>query len=401
MQSNGGIGRRPVAPGVLSDRNKLAATKRVATPDSEALASSDDEYEMLKSTHSLASNTSNPNNAQARRSSSGPSWLGEISQSQQQRRQSVTTSKESQPTTPSSDVSAWPGATLNRIGSNPASAGWTPNNTWSSDQRGAGEQFPFPIPLHPNMKTQRSQSYSVGQMEAEAEEKIMQGVQPNLAARSRPQQPLQYRPARPSGLSEVIETALHEEHDDNDSLNGSDAGVPINSGLAALSLGSGVAQIPSAQTSRTEYSNVRMPSHSKPHGAWDHIPSYPNAGLGAQYPHPRRESEVHSLTSNIQQHSTYTDNKASAKWHTSLDFGHFEEPPQSRRHSLAEIPTRRNSITTTEALDLPFASPNESQLSYGAYGPNNAQDDWQRTFESHRDKLQLGRDMEDERAIGE
>ncbi|KAI0192251.1 hypothetical protein EV127DRAFT_479778 [Xylaria flabelliformis] len=70
-------------------------------------------------------------------------------------------------------------------------------------EQGTSSQIPFAIPLHPTPKTYRSQSYSVGQLDPE----LATTMPPSstINARARPVGPpgLQHRPSRPSMLSEM------------------------------------------------------------------------------------------------------------------------------------------------------------------------------------------------------
>lgn len=70
-------------------------------------------------------------------------------------------------------------------------------------EQGTSSQIPFAIPLHPTPKTYRSQSYSVGQLDPEIATTMP--ASSAMAARARPVGPpgLQHRPSRPSMLSEM------------------------------------------------------------------------------------------------------------------------------------------------------------------------------------------------------
>ncbi|GAP83852.1 putative psp1 domain-containing protein [Rosellinia necatrix] len=94
-------------------------------------------------------------------------------------------------------------------------------------EQGTSSQIPFAIPLHPTPKTYRSQSYSVGQLDPEST-----GAIPSSAAavtgRARPVGPpgLQHRPSRPSMLSEMssegaILGKVKEVEDDEESASDS------------------------------------------------------------------------------------------------------------------------------------------------------------------------------------
>ncbi|KAK5242821.1 hypothetical protein LTR40_012653, partial [Exophiala xenobiotica] len=148
---------------------------RRSTPDSEALASSDDEVDHAKA--SAASNMKG--NRNGRRTS----WLNDVTGSNTNRKPSMTglySPTTSHPGTPGSEISPWSNANMNtpatawhNQGSNPY--GW---NIWGQDARKDpparlqeviptvnGDGIPFSIPLQPTPKTYRSQSYSVGQLD--------------------------------------------------------------------------------------------------------------------------------------------------------------------------------------------------------------------------------------------
>lgn len=255
---------------------------RGSTPDSEALVSSDEESDQY---HRLPSINNPLGPKPARRSS----WLTEV-QPVPQRKPSLSGSgafspTSSHPATPPADTAAWSsstapstGSTLVRGHSSSASFPWGSASTiWNSDaQKGppqrltevlpsptslvnpgsavlyseeailspplgrennADSAIPFAIPLHPTLKTYRSQSYSVGQLDPES-------TNPNppnfgghfINGRSRnggSYTGLQHRPSRPSMLGELSHDAsllgqLREVDDDDESSNGSEAGVQLS-----------------------------------------------------------------------------------------------------------------------------------------------------------------------------
>ncbi|OJJ39583.1 hypothetical protein ASPWEDRAFT_105170 [Aspergillus wentii DTO 134E9] len=247
---------------------------RRSTPDSEALASSDDDGDHSQLTHQFASM---PAPKPARRTS----WLNEVP-TNIQRKSSLTSglplsSGASNPTSPATDQSAWAAASTpgmggpmswNNIGN--SSFSWGGNGIWNTESRkeppprlseivpsptmsnpptansylaeeimsptsrtGPGDStIPFSIPLHPTPKTYRSQSYSVGQMDPEYLS-MMANKQPGAAhSGSRPRNggqfsALQHRSSRPSLLGELghdpaMLGRVREDDDDETSPNGSD-----------------------------------------------------------------------------------------------------------------------------------------------------------------------------------
>lgn len=252
---------------------------RRSTPDSEALASSDDEGDQ----HNQIQQTIPPHKP-TRRSS----WLDSTPSGPQPRKGSFASSTmsptTSHPNTPSAEPSAWaphsqggngvgrghPGSTSFPWGSGiwnndsrkeppsrltevlpsptsmhpPGSAGNGYFNSEYSIQRETSNQtIPFPIPLHPTPKTYRSQSYSVGQLDPDsptASTSSSSTAVPALSGRGRPLQhsaALQHRPSRPSMLSEMSSEGglgkLKEVDDDDDeSTSGSSHGAAMQSSEA-------------------------------------------------------------------------------------------------------------------------------------------------------------------------
>ena len=266
---------------ILMEKSKAGI--RGSTPDSEALASSDDDQDH---THRLQSINSTLGPKPTRR----PSWLTDIQQASPRRTSlsgSATFSPTgSHPATPSGDAVPW-GSTTNPSGASVAVRGHSNSATsfpwvsaiWNTDSpkappprlaevlpspRSAGPQgsngsygeepllsphpnrdpstdsaIPFAIPLHPTLKTYRSQSYSVGQKEPESPSSYTSsnGGQINNG-RSRngvPYAGLQHRPSRPSMLTELSHDGPHlsqlpEVDDDIESSTGSEAGVQLTAG---------------------------------------------------------------------------------------------------------------------------------------------------------------------------
>jgi len=250
---------------------------RRSTPDSEALASSDDEQDQRHQHFSAM-------NSQAPKPVRRTSWLSEVQQVPQ-RKGSLSgtyTSVSSYPTTPATEPTSWPsnlgttsGSTGGRGHSNSTSFPWS-SGIWHNDaQRGPPARLsevlpspttvvpsgsssffnevplaspsvrrdsttesaiPFAIPLHPTPKTYRSQSYSVGQLDPESTNGVPAQVQYVQAGRARAGSSyagMQRRPSRPSMLSDfphdnpVLEQ-LREVDDDEESATSSEAGVQLH-----------------------------------------------------------------------------------------------------------------------------------------------------------------------------
>ncbi|OKL59546.1 hypothetical protein UA08_05360 [Talaromyces atroroseus] len=238
---------------------------RRSTPDSEALTSSDDEFEHL---HQVATAPTAPVTKPVRRTS----WLNEVPHNLP-RKTSLTTSGSvvspgSIPSTSAADQPSWTTNTSPSLnssmswnhGSNfPWSTGiWTsesrkeppprltelsqsptmPNNSVTSPiteellsptarSMTGDSAIPFTIPLHPTPKTYRSQSYSVGQLDPETVNMMSTKANNQFnGLRGRPgNQPggLQHRSSRPSLLEDLgHDPALLgrvREDDDDDEAN--------------------------------------------------------------------------------------------------------------------------------------------------------------------------------------
>ncbi|KAL4973494.1 PSP1 C-terminal conserved region-domain-containing protein [Aspergillus desertorum] len=243
---------------------------RRSTPDSEALASSDDDGD-----HPLPAPSSVPAQKPARRTS----WLNEIPVSMP-RKASVTgplSTGASNPTSPATEQSGWqanssPGLnssiTWNNVGN--SSFPWG-TGIWNTDSRkeppprlselvpsptmsipstasnylaeellspttrttSGDSSIPFSIPLHPTPKTYRSQSYSVGQLDPEYSALSMGNKTTTAYSGGRSRNgaqfsALQHRSSRPSLLGDLGHDPatlgrVREDEDDNvESPGGSD-----------------------------------------------------------------------------------------------------------------------------------------------------------------------------------
>ncbi|ORY64434.1 uncharacterized protein BCR38DRAFT_458112 [Pseudomassariella vexata] len=251
---------------------------RRSTPDSEALASSDDEADPHRQDQSHPSiQHQNP----VRRAS----WLNDASQASpsQPRKGSFASSNmsptASHPSTPSAEpgVGVWGShsahnAAMNRPHQAPPAFPWG-TGIWNTDRSkeppsrlsevlpsptssgpgsasffngessmsqmsqmsqtspgprepGSNSQIPFAIPLHPTPKTYRSQSYSVGQLEPDSGAAAAIPSSSMMPGRGRPigHSGLQHRPSRPSMLSEMSNEGgmlgkVKEDEDDDDDSN--------------------------------------------------------------------------------------------------------------------------------------------------------------------------------------
>ncbi|KAI1329309.1 hypothetical protein F5Y16DRAFT_106214 [Xylariaceae sp. FL0255] len=246
---------------------------RRSTPDSEALASSDDEPDPHRQDPSQAQ-------AQPQRPVRRASWLNDTSQPAlpHPRKGSFASSSmsptASHPSTPSAEAGAgvwgahsqpvamarghqgqptfpwgtaiWtserkePPSRLTEVLPSPTSTVPAGQSFFNSDntlsqasptprEPGTSSQIPFAIPLHPTPKTYRSQSYSVGQLDPESALPVPPSS--TVAGRARPigHSGLQHRPSRPSMLSEMSNEGamlgkVNEADDDEEST--SDSALP-------------------------------------------------------------------------------------------------------------------------------------------------------------------------------
>ena len=409
------------------DRSKAGI--RGSTPDSEALASSDDEQDHHHRLHPV---TSNPHTKPTRR----PSWLTETQQSPI-RKASLSGNGPFSPASPSSSInpgdqltwatgaSSSAGSNIGRGHSTSTSFPWT-NTIWSNDaQKGpphrltevlpsptsmvppgsAGpyneeplrsppvcqenltdSSIPFAIPLQPTLKTYRSQSYSVGQLDPESTNISPHHTGYNAYGRSRngiTYAGLQHRPSRPSMLGDLSHDPsllgqLQEVEDDEESAKSSESGVQLTATQARTieQLAMENALLRQAATEQMGRETTR--SHGQPlasnvgKGTLVNIPNFhkrihdsvpeeaeyalydaDNTDLARPYKqnalNGRRSSEYVARSGTQPASVGLPENRTiesvkKGHWQSSLGFGGIGEPPQSRRHSFAEVPTRQNSI---------------------------------------------------------
>lgn len=394
---------------------------RGSTPDSEALASSDDEQDQ----HRLHTVTSN--NSYVPKPARRGSWLTEVQQPSQ-RKGSLNgggpfSPSSPHPTSNPGDQTSW-GANQISVGRGHSSSTSFPwgSAIWNNDlQKGpplrltevlpsptstvpqnglysedpllsppigrenaTESSIPFAIPLHPTLKTYRSQSYSVGQLDPE----VANGLPTNyggtaFTGRSRTGSSyagLQHRPSRPSMLGELPRDALGQlrEVEDDESSNGSESAGHLsaaqartiehlamenailrqaaadqidgkkirNRALTATPNTSGRNIIHGHQRIResvpeeTDYAlyDLDDPNTSQTYNhesvSWS-VPREYSAKVGVQY-----------SATGIPENRTLESVKK-GHWQSSLGFGGIGEPPQSRRHSFADVPTRQTSISST------------------------------------------------------
>ena len=403
---------------------------RGSTPDSEALASSDDEQDH---SHRLHPVTRNPTPKPNRRSS----WLAEAQQSPIHKG-SLGSNVPFSPTSPSSAVASgdqmnWgagvgsaQSSTIGRGHPGNASFPWA-NTIWNNDsQRGppqrltevlpsptsmtpsgsaglcndeslrtlpmgsdtlAESSIPFAIPLQPTLKTYRSQSYSVGQLDPESSNLSSSNhTGYGTVGRSRngaPYAGLQHRPSRPSMLSDLSHDSsllgqLREVEDDEESSKSSESAAQISNTQARTieQLALENAMLRQAAAEQFERENARhcsLPATKNVAKSSRTIAQISRQGIRDSVPeqseyalcdvddldtvHPysyegsngRSSTEYSRRTGTRQTMAGAPENRTvesvkKGHWQSSLGFGGIGEPPQSRRHSFADVPTRQNSI---------------------------------------------------------
>lgn len=341
-----------------------------STPDSEAFASSEDEPDL---SHSASSVTVRPTAAAGIRRSS---FLSEI-KSGDLRKPSVTGTimppNGSQPSTPSAEHNPWTfGSALGRVPSNGSNGGaWAaPNSIWGADRRDlplrlndgttasylpqaspgvvdSTESFPFNIPLQPILKTHRSQSYSVGQLDTEVGPQSPGAV--GTPSRARAGIPgSQYRPVRPSGLGETIYAEgrplgqLSEVEDDE----GPDQGVRLTNPRARQDpisdVSNALLRLATHENARAKHGSASLGASAAEDVRRSVSDNYAQSGAESAIEDDDSEQLYSGRPLNLSQ-SIAQDNTHRGMWSTSLGFG-MDDMTQSRRHSLADIPTRRGSL---------------------------------------------------------
>ena len=440
---------------IFLDRSK--AGFRGSTPDSEALASSDDEQDHHLRLRTV---TSNPGPKPVRRLS----WLTEIQQVPN-RKGSLSSNGPFPPVSPNTtaspnDQAPWGGnvgsATGSTIGRGHASSTSFPwgNTIWNNDpQKGppqrltevlpsptsmvppgsaglyteeplhspppnqenmADSAIPFAIPLQPTLKTYRSQSYSVGQLDPE-----FSNLPPNnyggynTYGRSRngaPYAGLQHRPSRPSMLGDLshdppLLEQLREVDDDEESSEGSGTDDQLSAQETKIQqLAMENAMLRQAAAERSESAKLRNRAAT---GITNKAPRSSAQVYSQHTREPTAEEAEYALcdfedpeVSKLYKYDSLNGRRSSeyatkpslqytvagnpenrtlesikkGHWQSSLGFGGVGEPPQSRRHSFADVPTRQNSIGSTSdsqsghtAVDIGLRS-NGRHESPGRYG---------------------------------
>lgn len=414
---------------------------RVSTPDSEALASSDDEVDAQRQENA-------PAPVQPARPMRRTSWLNDTSQQPAPplRKGSIASSSmsptASHPSTPATDsgTSTWgahsvSGSVLGRAHAGSGTFAWG-THIWNNERKeppsrltevlpspttavppgGSGGSFfgdvslsqtspgpttnaqiPFPIPLHPTPKAYRSMSYSVGQLDPpEAVTSIAPSSAVGARARTIPHPGLQHRPSRPSMLSEMANDGNMlgkvNEDDDDDSTGSLQDSQHQEQAAKTIEMLTRENMILRQQN---QYQNARLrPRASSSYGLGngylqDPVPEESDFAIdeqdegndgsefGGRKNFSRRMSEYGAgpFRSPYLVENRKLENIKKAAWQSSLGFGGLGEPPQSRRHSFADVPTRQASISSIgEAAQAHEAAAQDlaNSQEYSAYADNSS-----------------------------
>jgi hypothetical protein len=381
---------------------------RRSTPDSEALASSDDEVEQTRAAQQAL-------NSKVVKAPRRTSWLNEMPPPNRKLSNTMSgpySPTTSHPATPSTEQAVWTSA---------ASPGLTGSGTWNTStsypwgsiwnnenrkeppsrlqevlpsptainpptakfltddfqnhslNRGAGESaIPFSIPLQPTPKTYRSQSYSVGQLDTGA---VMPSTlttsSPNEAGRSRfgvPYPGLQRRSSRQGALNDSGGLDRVREVEDDEDSNRDQQDPMLASSQARMierlerenaelrQAGYGRERTSSSSAAGTSSSStfrntrIRGPVPEETDLAVDDGEELITTEVRDRNPAFRRLSEAGKLYAEHQPlsavESRNLESLKKAHWQTSLGFGSMIEPSHSRRHSFADVPTRHGSLSS-------------------------------------------------------
>ncbi|KAI1816400.1 hypothetical protein GGS20DRAFT_230790 [Poronia punctata] len=396
----------PSSSSILLDKLNV----RRSTPDSEALASSDDEPEAHRG--EALQHPIQPQKPVRR-----ASWLNDTSQATLPHPRkgsfagaSMSPTAVTHPSTPSADVgAAWaPHSSSGTMGRAGSSFHW-PTAIWTAERKeppsrltevlpsptstvpagqgffngensvsqtsptpreqGTSSQIPFAIPLHPTPKTYRSQSYSVGQLDPESTTSLPSST---MTGRTRAPGPpgLQHRPSRPSMLSEMSSDGamlgkVKEVEDDEESPSESPKTIHEQQTAEAKTIEM-LTRENALLRQQQQYQNARIrPRASTGYGLGngynvhnalpeesDYAVDELEDMMDGQDPaakralHRRMSEYAGSYRSPYTLENRKLENVKKAFWQSSLGFGGLSDIPQSRRHSFADVPTRQPSISS-------------------------------------------------------
>ncbi|EMD01111.1 hypothetical protein BAUCODRAFT_196344 [Baudoinia panamericana UAMH 10762] len=287
----------------------MNGVRRGGTPESDAVASSEDERPWPSST----SFGSLP-----RKENGVPGLPGNIWSTSSQKRGSFKLSEAAQRNA----------AREARLGaSNPPSSLRTANTPSPSVSEGA-DSLPFAIPLQPTQKVHRSLSHSQGQREAS---------QPALSRLASPG----------SGEGAALPTSLLANLEEVDAEPDSEMGGPLAQTVSHPPLGA----LQRASTYSAAYDRLYAlyGEEEEQHNGFP-------AGLRGSKDDDRFDAAFANLTIDAPHRRT--------QWESNLGFG-IAPINESRRHSLAEIPTRRNSFDQEDTMGCMPSRPKHQPLRIG------------------------------------
>lgn len=345
---------------------------RRSTPDSEALASSDEEVEHSR-LRSIAQSKTNP----IRKSS----FLAD--QSHDSRRLSFAGNNAhspgpgSQPNTPgtshenwstiSPSVGAWNGASAYPFGTNIWGASSRDPPARLQEVRNDSEnRLPFSTSSQPNSSVQRSMSFSVGQSEYNSSPTM-----DNFPGSAAPG--LTRRTSRPSNLGQEFSglSRVNESEGAGFFTTTSPQAAQLKGGSRALSNASthtttsaALHNTPSILRSTSSTSAFRNPRFTSSLLEASEVAIDDAEDTMAQSRYPvrnapsRRLSDYQAIPTrqpNVAPYSSaaFGSTRNTPHWSSNLDFGQLDTIPQSRRHSFADIPTRRGSMDTHGMFKTP------------------------------------------------
>ncbi|KAF2138528.1 uncharacterized protein K452DRAFT_311464 [Aplosporella prunicola CBS 121167] len=354
----------------------LSQVSRGGSPHSEAVASSEDERDIVVKKPSQAPQLVRKSSSQAMPPHRRGSWLAEVQPTPVARRLSQggvsISSNNSQPTTPG-EQAPWKNT-------KPAATGISYSNPFGTDTRrepparlsevspspyfGIADEVYSPSHEEPGddgfghyqSKNQRSQSYSVGQIDRDD----MQFPAPHRGVGARASfQPL-YQSSRPSGLSELREEEVSSQN----------LGIPLSLSRTGSRVESGPGSSALLKQAVQQQQRQRTSSASIHAGNWapqrvqnyseasdyaiDEADDYDSDSGAPQYSNmlgrglvDRRFSE---MTSPLRPDpfSRFSEGVRRSQWQSSLGFEGSDEGSQSRRHSFAfPRPQARNSLASS------------------------------------------------------
>ncbi|KAJ9654964.1 hypothetical protein H2198_006078 [Neophaeococcomyces mojaviensis] len=331
---------------------------RKSTPDSEALASSDEEVE-----HSRLRSAAQRKAQSNRRSS----LLAD--QSQDFRRLSFAGNNTyspatgSQPNTPggttdnwstiSPSLGTWNTGTAYPFGANIwGTKEANPSRLSEGQRQDNSERLNTSVSSHPNASVHRSLSFSVGQNGHEAASSMTPTAIDNSC---RPSQYLTRRSSRQSNLASEasgLERVNEIEHDP--------AGSSFTQPRMQSRTMSNASTYNTSAVFRT--TGLRNSVHERSELAIDDVDEpVVQSRVPIRNAPSRRLSDIQTITSSrgsvappFSTSNFLRGSRDNLHWSSGVDLGHLETIPASRRHSFADVPTRRGSLGSTGTTSISY-----------------------------------------------